>query len=67
MGGSKSKQESKIPAPTGTASTVHKKNYIAYLNASNEVIALYKINDKGGVALLSGKEANKAYSRHFKH
>ena len=35
MGGRKSKPESKIPVPTGTASTVNKKNYIAYLNASN--------------------------------
>jgi hypothetical protein len=50
----------KIPISTATSSILMNKTLVACLNASDEVIALYKITDTGAKVLLTGKEAAKA-------
>ncbi len=49
-----------VPISKGTTNILFNKNLIACLDASDEVIALYKVTDAGSKVLLSGKEAAKA-------
>ena len=49
-----------VPISSGTQNIVFNKNLVACLDASDEIIALYKVTDTGSKVLLTGKEAVQA-------
>ena len=63
MGGKESSPEVKIPIAIGAEKILYKKNLIILLNASDEIIALYKITGNGQTVLLTGKEADEALKK----